>query len=150
MSEEKCKSLYESCLLSLKNTHCTKHVRRYMAYTWFIDLLNIYIKNICLKKSLCLSVAPCGGQYGGSEGVVLSPNYPLNYTTRQTCSYYITVSPQFGKYINSHTIHAYSVTETPTQKIIYLFISLTVFLSSGLFIFLSGVRSVCRFPDSDE
>lgn len=45
----------------------------------------------------CLSVAPCGGQYGGSEGVVLSPNYPLNYTTRQTCSYYITVSPQFGK-----------------------------------------------------
>uniref|UniRef100_A0A3Q3JM08 CUB and Sushi multiple domains 1 n=1 Tax=Monopterus albus TaxID=43700 RepID=A0A3Q3JM08_MONAL len=39
--------------------------------------------------------APCGGQYGGSEGVVLSPNYPLNYTTRQTCSYYIAVSPQF-------------------------------------------------------
>lgn len=40
--------------------------------------------------------APCGGQYGGSEGVVLSPNYPLNYTTKQTCSYYVTVSPQFG------------------------------------------------------
>ncbi|KAJ4947677.1 hypothetical protein JOQ06_009710, partial [Pogonophryne albipinna] len=39
--------------------------------------------------------APCGGQYNGSEGVVLSPNYPLNYTTRQTCSYYITVSTQF-------------------------------------------------------
>uniref|UniRef100_A0A8D3BTG4 CUB and sushi domain-containing protein 1-like n=1 Tax=Scophthalmus maximus TaxID=52904 RepID=A0A8D3BTG4_SCOMX len=39
--------------------------------------------------------APCGGQYGGSEGVVLSPNYPLNYTTRQTCSYYIAVSTQF-------------------------------------------------------
>ncbi|XP_029281787.1 LOW QUALITY PROTEIN: CUB and sushi domain-containing protein 1-like [Cottoperca gobio] len=39
--------------------------------------------------------APCGGQYGGAEGVVLSPNYPLNYTTRQTCSYYITVSTQF-------------------------------------------------------
>nr|XP_015809261.2 CUB and sushi domain-containing protein 1 isoform X2 [Nothobranchius furzeri] len=39
--------------------------------------------------------APCGGQYGGSEGVVLSPNFPLNYTTRQSCSYYITVSPQF-------------------------------------------------------
>ncbi|CAG05694.1 unnamed protein product [Tetraodon nigroviridis] len=41
--------------------------------------------------------APCGGQYGGSEGVVLSPNFPLNYTTRQICSYYITVSPQFGE-----------------------------------------------------
>ena len=72
-------------------------------YLKFIqELLNE--KNI----SLCVSVAPCGGQYGGSEGVVLSPNYPLNYTTRQTCSYYITVSSQFGKYINYHTIHAYS------------------------------------------
>uniref|UniRef100_A0A672FLN5 CUB and Sushi multiple domains 1 n=1 Tax=Salarias fasciatus TaxID=181472 RepID=A0A672FLN5_SALFA len=46
-------------------------------------------------KPLPSCKAPCGGQYGGSEGVVLSPNYPLNYTTRQTCSYYITVSPQF-------------------------------------------------------
>lgn len=51
-----------------------------------------------LNNKLYLSKAPCGGQYGGSEGVVLSPNYPLNYTTRQTCSYYITVSPQFGKW----------------------------------------------------
>lgn len=41
--------------------------------------------------------APCGGQYSGSEGVVLSPNYPLNYTTGQTCSYYITVSAEFGE-----------------------------------------------------
>ncbi|CAG5854549.1 unnamed protein product [Menidia menidia] len=46
-------------------------------------------------KALPSCKAPCGGNYGGSEGVVLSPNYPLNYTTRQTCSYYITVSPQF-------------------------------------------------------
>uniref|UniRef100_A0AAQ5ZUN7 CUB and Sushi multiple domains 1 n=1 Tax=Amphiprion ocellaris TaxID=80972 RepID=A0AAQ5ZUN7_AMPOC len=46
-------------------------------------------------KALPSCKAPCGGQYGGSEGVVLSPNYPLNYTTRQACSYYITVSPQF-------------------------------------------------------
>uniref|UniRef100_A0A8B9JH09 CUB and Sushi multiple domains 1 n=1 Tax=Astyanax mexicanus TaxID=7994 RepID=A0A8B9JH09_ASTMX len=42
-------------------------------------------------------LAPCGGQYTGSEGVVLSPNYPHNYTTGQTCSYYITVSGEFGK-----------------------------------------------------
>ncbi|TWW68186.1 CUB and sushi domain-containing protein 1 [Takifugu flavidus] len=49
-----------------------------------------------LKSCLCPK-APCGGQYGGSEGVVLSPNFPLNYTTRQTCSYYISVSPQFGE-----------------------------------------------------
>ncbi|XP_077451119.1 CUB and sushi domain-containing protein 1-like isoform X2 [Stigmatopora argus] len=46
-------------------------------------------------KSLPSCKAPCGGHYGGSEGVVLSPNYPLNYTKRQICSYYITVPPQF-------------------------------------------------------
>uniref|UniRef100_A0AAV2LT87 CUB and Sushi multiple domains 1 n=1 Tax=Knipowitschia caucasica TaxID=637954 RepID=A0AAV2LT87_KNICA len=46
-------------------------------------------------KPLPSCKAPCGGQYSGSEGVVLSPNYPLNYTTRQTCTYYITVSSQF-------------------------------------------------------
>lgn len=27
--------------------------------------------------------APCGGQYVGSDGVVLSPNYPQNYTSGQ-------------------------------------------------------------------
>ncbi|CAL8403736.1 unnamed protein product, partial [Boreogadus saida] len=46
-------------------------------------------------KALPTCKAPCGGQYSGLEGVVLSPNYPLNYTTGQTCSYYITVSTQF-------------------------------------------------------
>lgn len=51
------------------------------------------------KTCLSFPTAPCGGQYGGSDGVVLSPNYPLNYTTRQSCSYYITVSPQFGKFL---------------------------------------------------
>ena len=40
--------------------------------------------------------APCGGHYTGSEGVVLSPNYPHNYTTGQTVTYYITVSAEFG------------------------------------------------------
>uniref|UniRef100_A0A3P8W7T0 CUB and Sushi multiple domains 1 n=1 Tax=Cynoglossus semilaevis TaxID=244447 RepID=A0A3P8W7T0_CYNSE len=57
-------------------------------------------------KALPSCKAPCGGQYGGSDGVVLSPNYPLNYTTRQSCSYYITVSPQFvvfGQFAVFHT-----------------------------------------------
>ncbi|KAM6149501.1 CUB and sushi domain-containing protein 1 [Erethizon dorsatum] len=39
--------------------------------------------------------APCGGQYSGSEGVVLSPNYPHNYTAGQTCLYTITVPKEF-------------------------------------------------------
>uniref|UniRef100_A0A3Q4GHG8 CUB and Sushi multiple domains 1 n=1 Tax=Neolamprologus brichardi TaxID=32507 RepID=A0A3Q4GHG8_NEOBR len=62
-----------------------------------VKYLNYILKSFKLKASNnhLLCTAPCGGQYGGSEGVVLSPNYPLNYTTKQTCSYYITVSPQF-------------------------------------------------------
>ncbi|XP_012879669.1 PREDICTED: CUB and sushi domain-containing protein 1-like [Dipodomys ordii] len=39
--------------------------------------------------------APCGGQYTGSEGVVLSPNYPHNYTAGQVCLYSITVPKEF-------------------------------------------------------
>uniref|UniRef100_A0A8B9R3A7 CUB and Sushi multiple domains 1 n=1 Tax=Astyanax mexicanus TaxID=7994 RepID=A0A8B9R3A7_ASTMX len=57
-------------------------------------------KQLKMNTSFFLSpslLAPCGGQYTGSEGVVLSPNYPHNYTTGQTCSYYITVSGEFGK-----------------------------------------------------
>ncbi|KAJ8250433.1 hypothetical protein COCON_G00223550 [Conger conger] len=46
-------------------------------------------------KALPTCKAPCGGHYTGSEGVVLSPNYPSNYTASQTCSYYITVSGEF-------------------------------------------------------
>ncbi|XP_054992155.1 CUB and sushi domain-containing protein 1 isoform X1 [Sorex araneus] len=39
--------------------------------------------------------APCGGQHTGSEGVVLSPNYPHNYTAGQICLYSITVPKEF-------------------------------------------------------
>uniref|UniRef100_A0A8C8Z1I0 CUB and Sushi multiple domains 1 n=1 Tax=Prolemur simus TaxID=1328070 RepID=A0A8C8Z1I0_PROSS len=39
--------------------------------------------------------APCGGQYTGSEGVVLSPNYPRNYTAGEICLYSITVPKEF-------------------------------------------------------
>uniref|UniRef100_A0A2K6FE01 CUB and Sushi multiple domains 1 n=1 Tax=Propithecus coquereli TaxID=379532 RepID=A0A2K6FE01_PROCO len=39
--------------------------------------------------------APCGGQYTGSEGVVLSPNYPRNYTAGEVCLYSITVPKEF-------------------------------------------------------
>lgn len=46
---------------------------------------------------LDLFAAPCGGQYTGSEGVVLSPNYPHNYTAGQMCIYSITVPKEFGK-----------------------------------------------------
>ncbi|XP_073482747.1 CUB and sushi domain-containing protein 1 [Aquarana catesbeiana] len=47
------------------------------------------------NKSLPSCNAPCGGQYTGTEGVVLSPNYPNNYTVGQTCHYSITVPKEF-------------------------------------------------------
>ncbi|XP_042194838.1 CUB and sushi domain-containing protein 1 [Callorhinchus milii] len=47
------------------------------------------------NKFLPSCTAPCGGQYVGSEGVVLSPNYPQNYTGGQTCLYSIIVSKDY-------------------------------------------------------
>ncbi|XP_075718053.1 CUB and sushi domain-containing protein 1 [Rhinoderma darwinii] len=47
------------------------------------------------NKSLPSCNAPCGGQYTGMEGVVLSPNYPNNYTFGQICHYSITVPKEF-------------------------------------------------------
>uniref|UniRef100_A0A8C0FU17 CUB and Sushi multiple domains 2 n=1 Tax=Bubo bubo TaxID=30461 RepID=A0A8C0FU17_BUBBB len=39
--------------------------------------------------------APCGGQYTGSDGVVLSPNYPQNYSSGQVCLYFIVVPKDY-------------------------------------------------------
>lgn len=47
--------------------------------------------------SLVSFSAPCGGQYVGSDGVVLSPNYPQNYTSGQTCLYFVTVPKDYGR-----------------------------------------------------
>ncbi|TNN28219.1 CUB and sushi domain-containing protein 1 [Liparis tanakae] len=42
--------------------------------------------------------APCGGHFTGSEGTVLSPNYPRNYTRGQSCVYDVFVPGDFGKH----------------------------------------------------
>ncbi|XP_023489601.1 CUB and sushi domain-containing protein 2 isoform X1 [Equus caballus] len=50
--------------------------------------------------------APCGGQYVSSDGVVLSPNYPQNYTSGQICLYFVTVPKDyvvFGQFAFFHT-----------------------------------------------
>ncbi|NWY07496.1 CSMD1 protein, partial [Nothoprocta ornata] len=56
--------------------------------------------------------APCGGQYTGSEGVVLSPSYPHNYTAGQTCHYSITVPKEFVCFFFSISILFSFVGET--------------------------------------
>ncbi|KAG8517559.1 LOW QUALITY PROTEIN: CUB and sushi domain-containing protein 1, partial [Galemys pyrenaicus] len=48
-------------------------------------------------RALPTCEAPCGGQYSGPDGVVLSPKYPHNYTAGQTCLYAITVPKEFGE-----------------------------------------------------
>ncbi|XP_062818489.1 CUB and sushi domain-containing protein 2 isoform X3 [Anolis carolinensis] len=47
------------------------------------------------NKPRPVCTAPCGGQYTGSDGVVLSPNYPRNYTTGQVCLYFIVVPKDY-------------------------------------------------------
>ncbi|MEQ2248686.1 CUB and sushi domain-containing protein 2 [Ilyodon furcidens] len=44
-------------------------------------------------KPMC--IAPCGGQYSGLEGVVLSPGYPGNYTSSRTCLYSVAVPKDY-------------------------------------------------------
>ena len=53
-------------------------------------------------SSRCLSPAPCGGQYTGLEGVVLSPGYPGNYSRARTCLYSVVVPKDYGKPKESH------------------------------------------------
>ena len=58
---------------------------------------------VCLCTHV-LSPAPCGSRSTGSEGTVLSPNFPRNYTSGQTCVYSISVPREFGKFIHIHGI----------------------------------------------
>uniref|UniRef100_A0A669EYE9 CUB and Sushi multiple domains 2 n=1 Tax=Oreochromis niloticus TaxID=8128 RepID=A0A669EYE9_ORENI len=44
-------------------------------------------------KPIC--IAPCGGQYSGTEGVVLSPGYPGNYSSARTCLYSVVVPKDY-------------------------------------------------------
>ncbi|KAJ8013388.1 hypothetical protein DPEC_G00052750 [Dallia pectoralis] len=51
--------------------------------------------------------APCGGRSTGSDGTVLSPNYPRNYTPSLTCVYDIYVPGDFvlfGQFVVFHTL----------------------------------------------
>uniref|UniRef100_A0AAV2MBP8 Uncharacterized protein n=1 Tax=Knipowitschia caucasica TaxID=637954 RepID=A0AAV2MBP8_KNICA len=50
---------------------------------------------------------PCGGHFTGSEGTVLSPNYPHNYTRGQSCVYDIFVPGDFvlfGQFVFFQTL----------------------------------------------
>uniref|UniRef100_A0A3P8W543 CUB and Sushi multiple domains 2 n=1 Tax=Cynoglossus semilaevis TaxID=244447 RepID=A0A3P8W543_CYNSE len=47
------------------------------------------------NKPRPICIAPCGGQYSGLEGVVLSPGYPGNYSSARTCLYSVVVPKDY-------------------------------------------------------
>lgn len=58
---------------------------------------------------ICFVAAPCGSRSTGSEGTVLSPNFPKNYTAGHSCVYAISVPREFGTnalLLTSNTIYA--------------------------------------------
>uniref|UniRef100_A0AAY4DQL8 CUB and Sushi multiple domains 2 n=1 Tax=Denticeps clupeoides TaxID=299321 RepID=A0AAY4DQL8_9TELE len=69
-------------------------------------------------KPLC--IAPCGGQYSGIEGVVLSPGYPGNYSSGRSCLYSVAVPKDyvvFSQFAFFHTAlnDVVEVYDGPTQ-----------------------------------
>lgn len=51
---------------------------------------------------------------------MLSPNYPHNYTSGQTCSYFITVSGEFGEYMKGFEL-ARLILVLPTELFHFIF-----------------------------
>ncbi|RXM30192.1 CUB and sushi domain-containing protein 3 [Acipenser ruthenus] len=83
--------------------------------------------------------APCGGRSTGSEGTVLSTNYPRNYSAGNSCIYSISVSKEFvlfGQFVFFQTsLHdVVDVYDEPTQ------------LNSSLLSSLSGSHSGESLP----
>jgi len=52
---------------------------------------------------LCLSVAECGSSVTGTQGVLLSPNYPINYNNNHECIYSIQTQPGKGIQLKART-----------------------------------------------
>lgn len=57
-----------------------------------------YLVSTLTVSVLCVCAAECGSTVSNNEGVLLSPNYPMNYDNSHECVYSIQV--QTGKGIN--------------------------------------------------
>lgn len=62
-----------------------------------ICILNFWMVFVNILFYNFYSTAPCGSRSTGSEGTVLSPNYPKNYSVDHNCVYSIAVPKEFGK-----------------------------------------------------
>lgn len=56
-----------------------------------------------MSMSLCLGAAECGSSVTGTQGVLLSPNYPLNYNNNHECIYSIQSQPGKGIQLKART-----------------------------------------------
>ncbi|XP_070403954.1 CUB and sushi domain-containing protein 3-like, partial [Nothobranchius furzeri] len=73
------------------------------------------------NRALPSCQAPCGSRSTGSDGTVLSPNFPRNYTSGQTCVYSISVPREFvlfGQFVLFQTSlnDVVEIYDGPTQQ----------------------------------
>ncbi|CAF99391.1 unnamed protein product, partial [Tetraodon nigroviridis] len=73
------------------------------------------------NRALPSCQAPCGSRSTGSEGTVLSPNFPKNYTSGQMCVYSISVQREFvlfGQFVLFQTSlnDVVEIYDGPTQQ----------------------------------
>ncbi|KAM8884121.1 CUB and sushi domain-containing protein 3-like isoform 1-T1 [Synchiropus picturatus] len=73
------------------------------------------------NRALPSCQAPCGSRSTGSDGTVLSPNFPRNYTSGQTCVYAIAVPREFvlfGQFVLFQTSlnDVVEIYDGPTQQ----------------------------------
>ncbi|XP_063755390.1 CUB and sushi domain-containing protein 3 [Eleginops maclovinus] len=73
------------------------------------------------NRALPSCQAPCGSRSTGTDGTVLSPNFPRNYTSGQTCVYSISVPREFvlfGQFVMFQTSlnDVVEIYDGPTQQ----------------------------------
>ncbi|KAM9738006.1 CUB and sushi domain-containing protein 3 isoform 2-T2 [Menidia menidia] len=73
------------------------------------------------NRALPSCQAPCGSRSTGSEGTVLSPNFPRNYTSGQSCVYSVSVPKEFvlfGQFVMFQTSlnDVVEIYDGPTQQ----------------------------------
>lgn len=129
--------VHRSLFISFYHMNCLcVHLGLWECICWLFFLLNFprffmpvvsCILSCAYFVALPLApAAPCGGHFTGSEGTVLSPNYPHNYTRGQSCVYDIFVPGDFGK----HFKHFHRNAET--LLLIFCWTDAAVYSVSGI------------------
>uniref|UniRef100_A0A8C5RRX8 CUB and Sushi multiple domains 3 n=1 Tax=Laticauda laticaudata TaxID=8630 RepID=A0A8C5RRX8_LATLA len=73
-------------------------------------------------------VAECGASATTNEGILLSPNYPLNYDNNHECIYSIQVQAGKGINISARTFH---LAQADVLKVCWILVGMHLFLKIG-------------------